>query len=334
MTSVARSEGLEAEGATVSRELEIRRRYRAFGAVMESDLEFPELLAAEPGERRRWSFRIAEDEPSPLDAECLGERQLGVERYTLWRSPSGVRLEYSHAGVFELSRDGTEIVWYRRSDAIEELVRSIVIGPVLALALELSGSFCLHGSAVSIGGRAVVFLGPKYHGKSTLATALTAAGARLIGDDLIAVSPGPPAMVMPGVPSVRLWDDALDALPIDTLCNNIVRGVKTTASGFAERAVTSVELPLGGIYILQPVPPRADFWCERQRLMGAAAAIGLAQQTKLPDSLIGMGGAGVKLATAARLATTAPVWTLTTARDLHLLPQVVAQILAWHEEPE
>ncbi len=330
MTRAAPATLLDTARAAATRERQGRFRYRAFGSVMESDVEFPELVPADTRERRRWCFRIDEGEPSPLEAECLGERQLGAERYTLWRSPRGIRLEYSHAGVFELSHDGGEIVWYRRSSAIEELVRSIVIGPVLALALELSGSFCLHGSAVSIGGRAIVFLGPKYHGKSTLATALTAAGARLIGDDLIAVSMGPPAMVLPGVPSVRLWDDAVAALPIDTLCNSVVRGVKTTASGFAERAVTSDEVPLGSIYILQPVAPRGDFWCDRERLLGAAAAIGLARQTKLADSLVGMHGAAAKLATAARLATTAPVWTLTTARDLRLLPRVVARVLGWH----
>lgn len=310
----------------------VRYRYRAFGALLESDLEFPELVTADAAAAPRWVVRIAETPPPLLVGSALGKRQIGPESYSLSLTRSGFRLEYSHGGVFDLSQDGGTIIWYRRPGAIEELVRSIVLGPVLALSLELSGFLCLHGSAVAVGEEAIVFLAPKRHGKSTLATALTAAGARLIGDDLVAVEPGPPAMVKPGIPSVRLWDDAVGALPVQDICNTVVRGVKTTASGFAERAFTEGELRLAAVYLLEPVAPHDDFCCARTRLPAAAAAIGLAHQTKLADALIGMAAAGTQLANAARLATSVPVWTLTAARDLARLPMMVAQLLAWHGE--
>ena len=310
-----------------------QRRYRVFGAVLASDLEFPELVAVDSGDEPHWIVRVAEYAPPPIEMIALGERQVGLEAYTLARTPAGFRLEYSHAGIFDVSSDGRQITWYRRADALLELVRSIVIGPAIALSLELSGLLCLHGSAVSIGNHAVVFLGPKHHGKSTLATALTAAGARLVGDDLIAVAPGPPPMVRPGVPSVRLWDDTLDALPVDELCATLVRGVKTTASGFADRAFTQGELPLAAVYLLAPTGARDDFTCERTRLSAAAAAISLAHQTKLADSLVGMTAAGAQLGAAARLAASVPVWTLSAVRDLTRLPAVVARIMDWHSVP-
>lgn len=310
-----------------------RLRFSAFGAVLASELEFPELptldLSAEP----RWVMRVEESAAPVVELSALGERRVGLECYCLSRTPLGFRLEYSHAGVFDLSQDGSEIVWYRREGAIEELVRSIVLGPLLALSLELSGFFCLHGSAVAIGEEAVVFLGPKHHGKSTLATALTAAGARLVADDLVVVAPGPPAMVRPGVSSVRLWDDSLGALPVHALCKTVIRGVKTTASGFAERAFTEGELRLAAVYLLEPLAPRGDFACGRTRLPLAAAAIGLAHQTKLADSLIGMAAAGSQLASAARLVSTVPIWTLNSVRDLARLPAVVAQLMDWHGAP-
>lgn len=304
--------------------------YRVFGSVLQSDREFPELLRIDGPADPRWSFRVEASSPPALSGVLRGERELGVEHYSLWETSTGFRLEYSHAGVFDLSRDGTEIIWYEREDAIEELVRAIVLGPVLALALSLSGLLCLHGSAVAIDGRAAIFLGPKHHGKSTLATALTAAGAQLIGDDLIAIAPGPPALVGPGVPSVRLWDDAVGALPMDAICNHVVRGVKTTASGFAHRAFTSGELPIDAIYLLTPVSGLASAACSRTRVPGAAAAIGLAHQTKLPDSLIGIEAACSKLGAAARVVSTVPVWTLAAARDLTRLSEVVEQIIAWN----
>lgn len=307
------------------------RRYRVFGGVIDSELHFPELVEAAGSESAEWTLRVQNSVPPGLDLSLLGERKLGPETYSLWRTPLGFRLQYSHAGVFDVSHDGADMVWYLRADALPELVRSIVLGPALALALELAGFLCLHGSAVAVGGQAIVFLGPKHHGKSTLATALLAADAQLIGDDLIAVAPGPPAMVRPGVPSVRLWDDAVEALPLRDLCNSVVRGVKTTASGFATRAFTHGEIRLAALYVLEPVAPRNGVTCERTRLSAAGAAIGLAHQTKLADSLIGMPAAGAQLSAAARLASTVPVWTLKMVRDLSSLPSVVEQIIAWHQ---
>ncbi len=306
-----------------------RHCYSVFGAMLDSDLEFPELEPARREGRSSWRLLVANSIPPAAGAVLLGRRELGAESYSLWQTPRGLRLEYSHAGVFDLSADGTTVVWYRRA-ALQELVRSIVLGPVLALSLELSGLFCLHGSAVAINNEAVVFLGPKYHGKSTLATALTAAGAQLIGDDLIAVTPGLPAMVRPGVPSVRLWADSAGALPLGALCRNLVPGIKTTASGFAGHAHTRGEVRLGALYILEPVTKHEGPACTRRRLSSAAAAIGLAHQTKLADALIGMVAAGTQLAAAARLAVNVPVWAIAPVRDLARLPEVVEQIMHWH----
>src|SRR5690606_23793694 len=106
-----------------------------------------------------WNLRI---EPSPPPAEPLtklGERRLGEERYALFGRSGGFRLDYSHAGCFDIGADGSAIVWYPQADASAELARAIVLGPVLSLALESSGYLCLHGSAVSFEGRVLAFLG-------------------------------------------------------------------------------------------------------------------------------------------------------------------------------
>jgi hypothetical protein len=240
-------------------------------------------------------------------------------------------LEYSHAGSFDVSTDGSRITWYNRAGALPELVRNIVLGPALALALELAGFLCLHGSAVVIGSQGLVFLGPKHHGKSTIASALTLAGARLVGDDLVAVAPGPPATIRPGVASVRLWDDTANALPMNGLCESLIPGVKTTATGFAHHARVHEQAPLAGIYVLAPADKASEAACRRTRLGPTGGAIALAHQTKLADSLIGMRAAGAQLTAAASVAATVPVYSLTVARDLARLPELVEQVFAWHQ---
>jgi serine kinase of HPr protein (carbohydrate metabolism regulator) len=72
------------------------------------------------------------------------------------------------------------------------------------VALHLQGLLCLHGSGVGIDGSAVAFLANKGAGKSTLATALCAAGATLVTDDMLPVDPRSPVMAWPSMPAVRL----------------------------------------------------------------------------------------------------------------------------------
>lgn len=306
------------------------RDYAVLGGILRSPLEFPELPDAASGEPD-WVLEISAGPPPPQSAELLGEREIGQERYTLSRSSTGFRLEYSHAGCFDLSADGRNLRWYPSADASLELGRAIVLGPALSLALELRGCLCLHGSAVVVNGRAVVFLGPKFHGKSTIATALTAAGASLISDDLLAVEHGPTVRVRAGIPSVRLWQDAAAQLDVGRLCDTVFPGVKTTAIGFTGRTMTESDAPLEAIYLLAPVKEvEVDGACTRTRLVGAHAAIALAHQTKLPPTLVGATAAGTQLKRAAATAAAVPVWRLEVVRDFSRLAEVVLQLLQWH----
>ena len=308
------------------------RDYAVFGGRLRSELELPELPLSQ-GEQADWIFRVLASPPPPVPLEPIGERQLDSEWYRLARTPTGLRLEYSHAGCFDISSDGTAIVWYHRADATLELVRTILLGSVFALALELGGVLCLHASAVAIGTRAVAFVGPKHHGKSTIAAALTSSGAKLIGDDLLPISLGPPAMVRPAVASVRLWEDTLRALAVDTLCKRVIPGVKTTATGFSDRLLFQGIAPLDAVYVLAPVGPGAVIGAaQRERIPGVAGAIMLARHTKLPGSLVGLRAAGAQLAAAATVMATVPLYSLRVVRDFACLPALVQQILDWHQE--
>ena len=304
--------------------------YSAFGGVLRSDIEFPELSATRACECPDWTLSVVRAQPPAYSLVPLGERRVGQERYQLARFPGGFRLEYSHAGVFDVLDAGDSILWYDREDALPELVRSIVLGPAIALALELAGFLCLHGSAVAFGDATLAFLGPKHFGKSTLATALTTAGGRLVGDDLLVVSPGPRVTVRPGVASVRLWADVAASLPLSTICDTLIPGVKTTATGFARDALAASPTILETVYVLSPVAPNADarpVW--RTRLAPMEATIALAHQTKLPDTLVGFRAAGSQLTAAAAVAATVPVWTLHVPRDIERLHEMVRQIINW-----
>ena len=319
---VVSEDGLPASGSNAM-------RFTVLGGVLESELDFPDLPPAASG-LPTWTMRISSDALMEEELLPLGSRTLGPERYRLWEGPRGFRLEYSHAGTFEISAAGEEIVWYPIPDADPELARAIVLGPALALALELAGDLCLHGSAVTVGDGAIGFVGGKYHGKSTLATALTAAGSTLISDDILAVDPQS-GLLRPGVASVRLWQDAAAALRVEELFERVTPGIKTTVSGAGAALNAGIRLPLRAIYLLSPELSSEDPRpCWRTPLAGAAAAVGLAHQTKLPADLVGRRRAGAQLALAARTATGVPVMRLHIVRDLARLDAVVGQLLEWH----
>lgn len=318
--------------AATARTRRQHRHYSVAGIVLRTELEFPGLPEGPPTPVG-WSLRIGDGPPPLVAVTPIGERALGAERYSLGWTPGGYRLEYSHAGWFDIAFEDASITWYKNGEAREELVRAIVLGPVMALALERTGLLCLHGSCVVMGGQAIAFVGGKHHGKSTLALALVQAGARWVSDDLIAIVPGShgkPARVRPGIASARVWNDAAERLDIPAFGARLTPGIKSTVSDFAAATLWTGQAPLGAVYLLDPVGAEAERPCWREPLRGADAVIALAHQTKLADALIGLRAAGAQMRLAAEVAATAPLWRMHVARDFARLPSVLEQLSQWH----
>lgn len=307
--------------------------YAAFGGVLCSTLEFPELRAISTAPAD-WTLDVRIELPARSDVVPVGERHIGIESYALSQCADGYRLSYSHAGTFDIDVANRVVTWYPTPGASTELARVIVLGPVFALLLESAGHFCLHGSGVVTATGAIVFIGPKHYGKSTLALALTAAGCQLASDDTVAIMPGPPPMLRPSVPTMRLWDDTALKLNAEALCDLLVAGTKMTVGGFRETSVAERPARLSAIYALAPVVAEDEQQTvTRQAVQGAEAVVTLAQQRKLPDILVGMTSAGVQLTQATAVAGRVPVYTLHIARDFTRLPNVIAQLLEWHGGP-
>jgi hypothetical protein len=131
---------------------------------------------------------------------------------TVWRDEA-FRFEYAEGAVFTVEPHGGCVVgaWQpplTHSDAV-----SFLTGPVLAFVLRLRGVLPLHASAVSIDGRAVVFLGAAGAGKSSLAAAFGASGVPVLSDDVVPVRLFDGRfLVDPGFPRLSLWPDTAAAL--------------------------------------------------------------------------------------------------------------------------
>lgn len=311
-------------------------RYQVYGRCLESDLRFPELP---PGAGTvDWTLSTVPGRAAPpAGAPCLGDDAVqGDIRVRLHRTSSGFWLDFDDSGGFEVSADGRAIRWHRPVGAgadVDALARIDVLGRVLALALHVEGRLCLHGSGVCTGGVALGFLAPKFHGKSTLALALVRAGARLITDDTLVVDPAADPLALPGVHTVRLWDDSAARLLDDRTGTALADGDKLCLRDLHAGRRMQHPSPLAAIYLLAPTAAHGRRpAAARAPLPAGAAALALVGHGKL-SPLLGPAQAVPALQRAVAVARGVPVYTLSLVRDFARLDEVVDQLLRWHGPP-
>lgn len=172
-----------------------RWSYEAFGLVVTTDFELPELPQVDP---------------SPEGPDVVVERgtvdsppELDPDRTFHYESPTEQRLLYPVANV--LVESGRRIVVDPVEDAPPEVVRHLLVGPAMNFLLHQRNVFVLHASTVSVDGAAVAFAGESGRGKTTTATAFLRDGHRVLSDDVAAITfeGGSPA-VRSGYPSIKL----------------------------------------------------------------------------------------------------------------------------------
>ena len=242
------------------------------------------------------------------------------------RAGDRFRLSLSDTGSFDISADGSAIAWVPAPNAAPELVRSDVLGRVLAVALHAAGDLCLHASAVAIDGRAIALVAPKGYGKSTLAMALVSGNGCFVADDTTRLTTNPPRVAV-GVPALRLRADSAAHFRVDDAATIV--GGKRVLRDFEEVA-DERWLPLDAVYVLSPRRRvEGGEVATRRQLSELEATLALVQHGK-SAALLGKDEAGTVLSRASALARSVPVYVLDVVRDLQLLSKVAARVAHWH----
>jgi hypothetical protein len=302
-------------------------RYGAFGGVLASTLEFPELIAAPAHDAAHWSFSVVAGLEEMVDPVLLGDEHIyGAVHARLLRHQHGHRIEVDDTGAFDIARSGRDVAWLPHAEPWWDFGRGHLLGRVMATMLHLDGVETLHGSAVRLGSGAVGFLAAKGTGKSTLALQLTAAGVPLMTDDALPIMAGDVIEALPGVPSIRLRTaEETDAPVASTGRDGKFRIVDTHV---ARRDVAPA--PLSALYLLRSVSAAAQSEAVvRARLQGPMAVMQLMPHFKVGFMLGASAGPGL-LGLATRLVREVPVFELRVVRERDRLPEVVDQLLEWH----
>jgi hypothetical protein len=165
-------------------------------------------------------------------------------------SPEETQLFWEDVGTIQV-RGGREITIDPVPGVEEDLLRLVILGPVLGALLQQRGHLVLHGSVVAMADGAVAFLGEKGWGKSTVAASLYSCGYGIVADDIAAVdvSTGCP-MLQVGFPQLKLWPDTAVSLgyTLETLPRLHSRSDKRACR--IDRSFSPAPLPLKAVYVL------------------------------------------------------------------------------------
>ena len=125
-------------------------------------------------------------------------------------SSDNASLRIQGAGALRVLKGSRVELYPENSAAALAALTIFAAGAALAMILTQRGWFCVHGSSVLIGERAVCFCGPQGAGKSTLAAALARAGHRLVADGMTVLRVQDGSVVTcPGPRLSKLWPDSL-----------------------------------------------------------------------------------------------------------------------------
>lgn len=244
-------------------------------------------------------------------------------------------------GIVRMTLDaGTAITWQCEGDTRPEDALIFISGSGFGLLMHQHGRCIMHGSAVEVGGRAVLFCGPSGAGKSTLAAAMAARGFGHVADDQCVLSglAGGEVFVHPDGRAHKLWEQAITKLDLAERSGAPVRSTLRkffVAPQAASAAESGAALPLGGIYILAEA--RAPDLVKGDRVAItpfnlADAAIAVRANAYRPAMVERLGQAGLYLQAAAAAQRSGGVFRLVRPMNFAVMDEVIdALVRHWQD---
>lgn len=183
--------------------------YSAYGLTIKSDFSLPELL---PGSGKI-NLHIQKDKIQVPTLEETSIKRQGVASY-FGGNDQTAYLHWSEVATF-FAQDGQYLSVQPVKDEIDSSYLNLyLLSEALGLILYQRGYILLHGSAVKVKGKAVIFAGAAGAGKSTMAAAFSRLGYPILGDDMVAMkltSDGQ-VMIYPGFPQIKIWSPTVRGL--------------------------------------------------------------------------------------------------------------------------
>jgi hypothetical protein len=228
--------------------------YLVHGLVVTSPVELP-IPACEPC-RADVVYRLERTVREIPPARHVRSDDVDDPWVTEHWTDDGLIVDFPGWATFEVARERVALIADDTDDP--DLVAHLLLDHVLPRLVALRGDLMLHAAgAVGPSGRAHVFLGPTGTGKSTLATAMAAAGWPLLDDDgLRVVATDGVWCVVPGYAGVRLLPDSAEAVvPLLPPGRPMAKGHDKRRYAVDGTTLTMANgpVPIGVVYVLERV---------------------------------------------------------------------------------
>jgi len=182
-------------------------KYKAFGLVIDSEIEFSEMLPT-----KGLSVVTIKKGKLPIEKrELKKELEIGRSKVHLYTDNTCL-INFHEVGFFYVSTD-YEVTFQLFPNAILEEIRAVILTVVLPAILYLRKTIALHGSVIAFKDHCILFTGKSGAGKSTMAGRFIKKGYCIISDDICVIkSKSQLPYAVPALPQLKLNNDSSDFL--------------------------------------------------------------------------------------------------------------------------
>jgi hypothetical protein len=259
----------------------IQYYYTAYGLTIGSEIPLSYLKEIEPVEVDL-TIKRGQLPPSPPWRETKLYRA-GLQARLAHSGPDQVWLDWGPLGQF-MALNGTELL-VETTTTDESLLSLFTMSEAVGLLLFQRGYFLLHGSAIQINDKGIVFVGQPGAGKSTTVAAFANRGVRIMSDDLVCIrvnEQGKPTLI-PAFSQIKIWEKSVDGLQILKDDLDLVREGANKFSWHESVSFEENSIPLEQVFVLTPTDQSAGTISE---VPLSQRPIELLSYFPLPDSLL------------------------------------------------
>ena len=189
--------------------------YRAFDLTIHSEIPLPELILLPQDSTSSPDIRVVQSsiEFPVLEKTAIHRRGVMAQSGT---APDG-SIYMRWEGIAGFRAVGGDILYVDSYTDDLGLLSLFTISEALGCVLFQRGLLLLHASSVQVGDEAFCFMGEPGAGKSTTASAFVKHGAKLLSDDLTAITfdSNNRPYVLPAYPQLKLWENTVQGLDFD-----------------------------------------------------------------------------------------------------------------------
>lgn len=222
--------------------------YKAYGLTIASSIPLPPLqpIAPAPADVQIWQESLL----NTPDGEPTKIFRAGIQAAFAQTEPGQDWLLWKPLVHFKAIQGQSLIVDTTSTD--EDAIALFTMSEAIGLLLFQRGYFLLHGSAIRLQNKGIVFLGEPGAGKSTTVAAFAQRHRQVISDDLVCIrlnEAGEP-MLVPAFPQIKIWGKAIAGLQIPQADLTPVREGVDKFSWHDTAHFDAQEVPLQRIYVL------------------------------------------------------------------------------------